>query len=365
MFGIYRYGLAFCVAISHLWAGMVIGPAAFAVWGFYCLSGYLMALILNEKYGFSPKGVATFAANRFLRIYPAYYVVCALMLVLFLLIPAQAQHFLPQLQKPFNMKGWLFALTLMSPLGGGELLHGAAALRIELWFYVLMALGLARGKWVAIPWFLGSCGFTIWQLYWGFSFPDRYVGVRACSIAFSSGVLVYHYRDAFPVFRTPWPAVGAACLWWLHVWAATKMRGGSLYYGLYTSLIFSAIAMITLIRLEPKKMPTWLARLDRLAGNLSYPIYLCHWGVAVIVTAVFPGLSRTSFWTFVICFPLVNLLAYAIYTYVEGPLQSWKLESGKRRPIVAAVAAGGFRVDAASDPSPVALGAASAVRRPS
>ena len=59
MFGIYRYGLAFCVVISHLWAGMFGGPAAYAVWGFYCLSGYLMTLILNEKYGFTARGIKT------------------------------------------------------------------------------------------------------------------------------------------------------------------------------------------------------------------------------------------------------------------------------------------------------------------
>ncbi len=86
MFGIYRYCLAFCVAISHLWGGMIGGPAAYAVWGFYCLSGYLMTLILNEKYGFSPRGLAKFAVNRALRIYPAYYVVCVGMFLLFYFI---------------------------------------------------------------------------------------------------------------------------------------------------------------------------------------------------------------------------------------------------------------------------------------
>jgi len=363
MFGIYRYGLAFCVAISHLWAGMIGGPAAFAVWGFYCLSGYLMALILNEKYGFSPKGVAKFAANRFLRIYLAYYVVCALMLGLFLIVPSQASAFLPQLHKPVALRGWLFSLTLMSPLGGGELLHGAAALRIELWFYVLMALGLARSKRIVIGWFLASCAITAWLLYRGVSFPDRYVGIRACSIAFSSGALVYHFRERFPVIRTPWPAVGAACLWWGHVWLANKFIGGAFLYGLYTSLIFSAIAMITLMRLDPKQMPGWLTRLDRLAGNLSYPIYLCHWAVAICVTALFPGLSRESFWAFVICFPLVNLLAYAIYTIVEEPLQSWKFKTGNRRPAVAAVAPEGFRLDTASQPLPVGLVSAGAIQR--
>jgi peptidoglycan/LPS O-acetylase OafA/YrhL len=365
MFGIYRYGLAYCVAISHLWAGMIGGPAGFAVWGFYCLSGYLMALILNEKYGFSPKGVAKFAANRFLRIYPAYYVVAALMLLLFLLVPAQASRFLPQLHKPFAFSGWLFSLTLMTPLGAGELLHGAAALRIELWFYVLMALGLARSKRIVIPWFLASCAFTVWLVYRGTSFPERYVGVRACSIAFSAGVLVYHFRDKFPVFRTPWPALGAAVLWWAHVWLANRMPGGPLLYGLYTSLIFSGVAIVTLMRLDPKQLPAWFTRLDRLAGNLSYPIYLCHWGVAISVTALFPGLTRNSFWTFVICFPLVNLLAYAIYTVVEQPLQSWKFQTAVRCPIRPAVAAEGFRLDAASEPSPAGLVTAHASHLPS
>ncbi|HKI16636.1 MAG TPA: hypothetical protein VKA15_02095, partial [Isosphaeraceae bacterium] len=226
-------------------------------------------------------------------------------------------------------------------------------LRVELWFYVLMALGLARGKRIVIAWFLASCAYTSWQLYSGVSFPDRYVWVPSCSIAFSFGALVYHFRDVFPVIRNPWPAVAAACLWWLHVRLALKMPGGPLLYGLYTSMIFSAIAMVTLWRLEPKQMPVWLRRLDRLAGNLSYPIYLCHWAVGICVTAIFPGLSRESFWVFAICFPLVNLMAYAIYTFVEEPLQSWKLESRIRRPELVGVAPGRVRLDVASDPSPV------------
>ena len=143
MFGIYRYGLAFCVAISHLWAGMIGGPAAYAVWGFYCLSGYLMTLILNEKYGFSPRGVGRFAVNRALRIYPAYFVVSAGMFVLFYWKPGTAARLLPQLQMPVTARSWIYSLTLLTPFDGGELVHGSSALRVELWFYVAMALGLA------------------------------------------------------------------------------------------------------------------------------------------------------------------------------------------------------------------------------
>jgi peptidoglycan/LPS O-acetylase OafA/YrhL len=47
--GTWRFFLAFLVAISHLWAGMIDGPAAYAVWGFFVLSGYLMTLVLMTK----------------------------------------------------------------------------------------------------------------------------------------------------------------------------------------------------------------------------------------------------------------------------------------------------------------------------
>ena len=117
MFGIYRYGLAFCVAISHLWAGMIGGPAAYAVWGFYCLSGFLMTLILNEKYGFSRRGLVNFAFNRMLRIYPAYYAVCAGMFLLFCFVPDAAARFLPNLHMPRTSQGWRFTLLLMTRAG--------------------------------------------------------------------------------------------------------------------------------------------------------------------------------------------------------------------------------------------------------
>jgi peptidoglycan/LPS O-acetylase OafA/YrhL len=295
---------------------------------------------LNEKYGFRPRGVATFAANRFLRIYPAYYVVCAGMLALFLLIPQTAISFLPVLQKPVTSAGWLYSLTLMAPFDGGELVHGSLALKVELWFYVMMALGLARNKPIVVAWFVTSCVYSGWQVYSDVPFAERYVFISSCSIAFSSGSLVYHFRDRIPVIVKPWPALVAAALWWGHVWLSTKFPGGPSVYGLYTSLIFSAIALAALMRLEPRQMPVWLFKLDRLAGNLSYPVYLCHWGVAIVVTWIFPALTRESFLVFAIGFPLVNAAAYAIHKIVEEPLESWKLTGRFSRQ--APAFAGGF-----------------------
>jgi peptidoglycan/LPS O-acetylase OafA/YrhL len=327
VFGIYRYGLAFCVAISHLWGGMIAGPAAYAVWGFYCLSGYLMTLILNEKYGFSKRGLTNFAVNRLLRIYPAYYVVCAGMFLLFWFIPDTAARFLPLLHMPHTSQGWRFTLFLLPAPDGNELLHGASALRVELWFYIAIALGLGRSRRIAWAWFLVSVGYTIWLLARRTPFPERYTYIAACSLAFSFGSLIYHVRDRFAVIKTPWAALSAACLWWLHVWVAQNIPHGPLGLGLYSSLLFSGFAMVTLMRLNPKELPAWMTSLDRFLGNLSYPMYLCHWSVGIMVTWIFAGKTRMDLFVFLVGFPLVNLLSFVIYHYVERPLQSWKLPS--------------------------------------
>src|SRR5208337_1707084 len=170
-----------------------------------------------------------------------------------------------------------------------ELLHGSSALHVELWFYVAMALGLARNRWITGTWFMASVAYTLWLLGQRTPFAERYVFIPACSLAFSFGSLIYHVRDRLPVIRTPWAALSAAAIWWLHVWLTQNIPGGPWVVGLYSSLLFSAFAMVTLMRLEPKALPDWMGRVDRFAGNLSYPMYLCHWGVGILVIWFLPG----------------------------------------------------------------------------
>ncbi len=91
MQGFFRYALAHMVVIGHLWRGLwehpIAHPGVFAVFSFYLLSGYLMALTLNRTYSFTLKGTSRFFGNRALRIYPPYLFVIFLTAVLFWLIP--------------------------------------------------------------------------------------------------------------------------------------------------------------------------------------------------------------------------------------------------------------------------------------
>lgn len=323
MFGIYRYCLALCVAISHLWAGMIGGPAAYAVWGFYCLSGFLMTLVLNEKYGYAPKGILAFARNRGLRIYPAYYAVCVLMLAVYLLVPETAATFHPTLHMPQTNSGWLFSLTLLTPSFDG-LVQGSSALRVELWMYIVIALGFSRNFTTTAIWFTACAVNTWWLVKTGVRFEERYVFIVPCALAFSVGSLLYHVKRYLPTLSNPWWAVGAAAFWWAHVWFSQHIPGGPWVYGLYSSLIVSCVVMVTLMNLKPRYLPQWLSKTDKLLGDLSYPIYLCHWAVGVLVTLCIPSLTRNDFEVFAIGFPIVNVLAFLIYRYVEAPIAQLK-----------------------------------------
>ena len=97
-----------------------------------------------------------------------------------------------------------------------------------------------------------------------------------------------------------------------------------------------------------------MVKADRFFGNLSYPMYLCHWGVGIVVFGLFHIKTRSSLRIFAIGFPLVNIISYLIYAYVEHPLQSWKLSSSSRPRSATFLAGNGFtQYDAASVSSPI------------
>ncbi|MCX6311853.1 MAG: acyltransferase, partial [Bacteroidetes bacterium] len=74
--GSIRTLLALSVVVFHsyfIFGERLIGGLV-AVQAFYLISGFYMAMILNEKYKAGKGSYKLFITNRFLRIYPAYWV---------------------------------------------------------------------------------------------------------------------------------------------------------------------------------------------------------------------------------------------------------------------------------------------------
>ena len=94
MIEITRYVLAAVVAQTHLWPQGADWSGQIAVFAFYTLSGYLMTRILHERYGLTVRGTAAFVLNRVLRLWPAYTVIMASVLLALRFLPLQNFFFL-------------------------------------------------------------------------------------------------------------------------------------------------------------------------------------------------------------------------------------------------------------------------------
>ena len=314
--GSWRFFLALLVAVSHLYADMIHGPAAYAVWGFFVLSGYLMTFVLSQRYGFEAAGLKRYAFNRFLRIYPSYVLASLAGLALLWWLGRQGINpsvLNPQFQFPQGWRNWLAAITMNPWLPTPGLpVTVAGALFVEVWAYALMPL-FARSRSAA---WLGLAVAFFANVQFGFStdsFVPRYVGFATGLMPFAAGSLVCHYRDAWQRWAMPRLSVLVWCLhgaYWLRdpYWPWT--------HGLGLSVLLSAWVVLSLARGRTGLTDKWL-------GDLSYPLYLVHTTVGAVFLLRW-GADRPL--DFAAVSLLASLLVSAAFVWwIDRPLQKLKL----------------------------------------
>lgn len=309
-FGTWRFFLAFLVVISHLWADMIHGPAAYAVWGFYVLSGYLMTYVLKHKYGFDKKGLLNYGYNRFVRIFPIYYVTVIIGMITILVLVPRGVNLLA-LNGQFDMPqgwGWIFTLTLI-PLfySGPNAVPVSNALGIEIGAYFLMPL-LAINK--STAWFALIIGL---YLNWNHglfieSFDTRYASFLPCLLAFAVGALICHYKKELSRFSYPLLSV---FIWCLHCLLWLKFPYWPWTYGLYVSMVLSAWVVISLDTRETSK-------LDKRLGDFSYPVYLVHTIVGGWFFGVFD--HERTFEFFIVSFLMTLFVSWLLIKLIDDKM---------------------------------------------
>ena len=314
--GAFRLMLAIFVAVSHLYDKMIHGPAAYAVWGFYLLSGYLMSLILNEKYSFNTVGLIAFFTNRAIRIYPAY--LTALILGVFTLyylniLGISSQQFNPQFQIPQTFINWIHAFTVLPfiPLGGLPV-STSHALSLEIGMYLLAPL-ICRNKSSALLCFILSLVINFNLGFHSSSFADRYASFLPSLLAFSAGSLLYYFRGTLVRFRMPF---GSLMAWLLYCFIWLLYPSWPWTFGLYVSLILSAWVVISLVDFKSKS--------DVLMGDLSYPVYLFHTTIAAIVGTVFELKTRSLLFCLA-GITVTIIISYFIAFYIEKPARKIRI----------------------------------------
>jgi len=345
MFGVFRFVLAICVVIAHIakpsYGLSIIG--GFAVYGFFILSGYLMTLVMNKRYGFDAEGIKKFLLNRFLRIYPTYWLSILISIILLMNYGQHdLQHFNDKIKYPDSLydilsNTFIFGLarTGLFELHDTILSPPAWALEIELIFYIAIGLGLGKRKF-AIPWlivtfatiFLARIGFFILGKITNQTYGFSYGSLIYASLAFVAGSLIFHYQETIIYYidllkrrfhlRTSISLLLLAIMFFANAFlSGTATR--ALAFPLNT--IFMILAIILLLGAESSKHKN-LVTIDKIFGGISYPVYLLHYQIAFLVSKYLPGVQDKGWSLFLWSLPLIILVSLFIHLAFEKPIEN-------------------------------------------
>jgi peptidoglycan/LPS O-acetylase OafA/YrhL len=318
--GLLRLFLAISVLATHLNHGRGIFGLGFlngglAVQCFFIISGFYMALVLNEKYNYRGS-YWTFIQQRFLRLYPLYFVVGILILVVegaityatsrpcgvydvwgtgprhvtplsvgyYVLVNLTifGQDSLAFLSQD-NVTGRLYLTPYTVPHATYCLWYivnvPTWTLAIELTFY-LVAPFLVRGPApVQAAFLLASfalrsvCYFTLGPQS---SVPWIYYFWPSTLFFFMAGSLGYHF---YKRNRAGFEQFAATHAWIFWIFGAFILAEGRMPFRDYLPYLFVPAAIVVVPLLFAH---THRNKKDRLIGELSYPYYLIHYQVIVV-----------------------------------------------------------------------------------
>ena len=300
--GIYRFLLALNVVIFHLLGVPAIGP--YAVFSFFVLSGFLMTLVMKESYGYSISGFSKYALNRFLRLFPIYWLLLFITLLSIIIIgDDNSRSFHQAMFLPKTISEWFGNLSLIfwseKPIEVIPRIAPATwALTIELFFYLIIGLGISSTKASTILWFGLSLCYTIYfnlTVHIGLGYGT----VWLASLPFSLGALAYHFREE--IIKTIRSLRVNVLLFIVYVSNLLLASFSSVLFGEDISwkvgflasvlnLAVSAFLTVYLFHIDKTLNRSW----NTFLGNLSYPVYVFHWGGALIAAAVFDDFVKES-----------------------------------------------------------------------
>ena len=354
--GLYRFILASMVVYAHLLPNVAdVGKAAVA--GFFMLSGFLVTRIVNGRYSDGLRGFGIFVLNRALRIYPTFWVCLAFAFAAIALFPTVAANTNPRMVLTSDIGEIAKQILIFGQLGP----EGRApvgwisvgwSLSVELVYYLLIATFLGRSKIATALWLVFGIG-TMTYAIGNLGLDEAYFSYLYITLVFAIGAALHHFGEWFDkVFSliatkgSPKTAIAAIALllayvFWqepigIYIYLETRSMDEIarvlpldsiwIFYG---TLPFAAFAMwATLaVRVDDSSVLTGskLARVSDYLGELSYPVFLLHFAMLIMVTGLLGGTGGQGpervLWHSLVAIPLVYILAMLVVRFVEQPVQ--------------------------------------------
>jgi peptidoglycan/LPS O-acetylase OafA/YrhL len=315
--GFLRVLLAISVVVAHSspLLGLTFVRGATAVQIFYVISGFYMAMILTEKYNW--KGCyRDFIINRALKIYPSYWAVALVTLILLFFLPLRIETLVPFQHAGQNLLTQLFLIVahigiffqdlavFMARAPDGSLYFTASALQQPdiLWHYFLVpqvwTLSLELTFYLLAP-FLNRLRSLHLALLIGLSILVRVALWKFLGLAYDPwtyrffpneiafflvGMLQYRAYKAYVRQASPktcqwiaYPLVFGTMLLFQHI---PKILGAPLFYA-------TTIALLPVLFQASRR-----SAVDRWVGELSYPVYVVHFLIVRLCECLTPAIAQ-------------------------------------------------------------------------
>lgn len=294
--GLLRLLLALSVLLSH--TGFVFGirtmPGFLAVQIFFIISGFYMALIITQKYTGINGSYKLFITNRFLRIYPLYWLVLVVSILFSLFWAHNGQANLFQTLPDINSVGisriffeiytvfrniFLYSFYVFIPTEWdkmGLVVTGAWSIEQEFIFYLIAPfIVVLKTKKIVILFLI----FLIFRFSFNIYFnragePMRDVFFPAQLCFFLLGVLSYKLYERIKMYNFSKKYIAISFLPIILIFIYKYIPEINPRYVLYINdwitLFVIAISIPFLFKL------TSHLKIDNFIGDFSYPIYLLH-----------------------------------------------------------------------------------------
>ena len=202
------------------------------------------------------------------------------------------------------------------------------SLGVELIYWLIIPFTLGRPK-VLILWLgLGLLYSTVAALY-PFSFNARYFALFAGGLSFALGAWLYHSKWFELLTSSPLRIFLIALCFGYYVAAYLVFAQPGLFgpsFPLHWGIYIAPFVNVNLIACFASTAREWfsqtLQKWDDRLGNMSYPLFLNHITVAIILMVAFDLEMHFRSWSFTaIAFIASSLAAYLIWFLVERPFE--------------------------------------------
>lgn len=287
MFGLLRTILAIYVVLLHIFSFPTLGN--YAVSFFFILSGFLMTYIMQKRYYYNFAGIKLFWVNRFLRLYPTYWIV--LILSLAAIVFVSEKNLNPAMYFPHSIKGWFSNISMLyfdivphriKP----RIVPTSWALTNELVFYFLISLGISKTKIRTLIWlFLSVLYYIGTYLYYDLT-TFRYSAIPASSLPFAIGAILFWINEKQTKIKGNFSFIILLFVLF-NLNAIYFANMGSKVFAeisIYINYIIAALIILQLFNIESEMR---VKQIDNYIGYFSYPIYLSHYLVSAFYIYMF------------------------------------------------------------------------------